>query len=77
MVLLVIVAGPLIVFLVAAVIVDRRSKRVRGRVGRVRIPGGGLSHRMDVVAGSNLSLFDAGPSMARYAKEPDDGTPRR
>lgn len=59
-----IVGSPIAVLLVAAYFVDRKSKRVRGHVGRVS--GGALSRRVDAVASGQLSQFDGGPSMNRF-----------
>ena len=68
MVLLLVIGCPLVVLLVIAAVMDRKSKRVRGHVGRVRT-GGELSHRLNVVAAEQLSKFDAGPSVASHMRD--------
>jgi hypothetical protein len=65
MVFLLVIGCPLVVLLVIAVFLDRKSKRVRGHVGRVR-SGGEVSHRMDLMAAERLSAYDAGPSVTRH-----------
>lgn len=59
-----IIGSPIIVLLVAAYFTDRKSRRVRGHAGRVNT--GALSRRLDAVASSDLSVFDAGPSMNKF-----------
>jgi hypothetical protein len=71
MVLLSIIVCVLVVLLVIAAFIDRKSRRVRGRAGRVRIPGGELSHRLDLSAAEHLPVNGAGPSMGRHL----DGRP--
>lgn len=73
MVLWLIIGAVLVVLLGSAAIMDRKSKRARGRVPRVRVPGGEASHRADLLAQDQLSLFDAGQSVARHIRSsPDD-----
>jgi hypothetical protein len=73
MVLWLIIGAVLVVLLGAAALTDRKSKRVRGRVPRVRVPGGELSHRLDLLASERLSQFDAGQSMSQHMRSsPDD-----
>jgi hypothetical protein len=72
MVFLLFIVTPLVVLLVAAAFVDRRSRRVRGRVGRVRVPGGEVSHRMDAVAAERLSMWGSGPWVVQHAREPEN-----
>jgi hypothetical protein len=68
MVLWLIIAAVLVVFLVTGAVMDHRSRRVRGRVGRVRVPGGEMSNRLGLRASEQLSKFDAGPSQIRHAR---------
>ena len=75
MVLWMVIAAVLVVFLVIAAAMDRRSRRVRGRVGRVRMPGGELSNRVGLRAGEQLSEFgdpevSQGPGGARGGRPP-------
>jgi hypothetical protein len=76
MVLWLVIGAVLVVVLGAAALTDRKSKRVRGRVPRVRVPGGELSHRMDLLTSEQLSRFDAGQSMSQYMRPPQDGVDR-
>jgi hypothetical protein len=69
MVFWLVIGCPLVVLLVIAYFIDRKSKRVRGHVGRVR-PGSGLSNRLNGEAAEQLSMFDAGPSVARHIDGP-------
>jgi hypothetical protein len=69
MVFWLIIGCPLVVLLVIAFFIDRKSKRVRGHVGRVR-PGSGLANRLNAEAAERLSLFDAGPSVASHIDGP-------
>jgi hypothetical protein len=76
MVLWLVIGAVLVVLLGAAALTDRKSKRVRGRVPRVRVPGGELSHRTDLLASEQLSRFDAGQSMSQYMQPPHDDVDR-
>jgi hypothetical protein len=76
MLLWLIIGAVLVVLLGSAALMDRKAKRVRGRVPRVRVPGGEMSHRLDLHAQERLSQFDAGRSMTQYVQPPRDDVDR-
>jgi hypothetical protein len=67
-VLVLIIVGVLVVLLAIGLAMDVRSRRVRGRGHRVRVPGGELGHKAGLVAGRQLSQFDAGTSLIADAQ---------
>jgi hypothetical protein len=69
------IVGVLVVLLAIAAVFDRRSRRVRGRVGQVRVPGGGLGRNIEAAVGLQLSQFDAGQPMVRHTRNQNEDQP--
>jgi hypothetical protein len=74
MLLVGIIVGVLVVLLAVAAVFDRRSRRVRGRVGRVRVPGV-LGRNTEAAVGLELSKFDAGKGMVEYTRSKNQDRP--
>jgi hypothetical protein len=66
MVIVAIIVGVFVVLLAIAAVFDRRSRKIRGRVGRVR--GGELGRKAESMAGLELSRFDAGQGMVERTR---------